>query len=196
MFFLMGAVGVAGWIITFVERFFLGLEYYERYGKQVLLVCSFGVAVVTTVAGVFLLLRRGKRGWAFSLGSMMVFLVGALALLPWNTIYGRTWFEANRGEFTALADSARQRKLNTNPSGYLRDRRGGQDVPIEVAPGRVLMLTTSLEEMSENMYLYIYDRSDAVWVDPCALKETTFDDYYRCTRLGDGWWWLDRKRYR
>jgi hypothetical protein len=69
MFLLMGAVGVAGWSITFVGRYFLWLEYYDRYGEQALLVCSFGVAMTTTGAAVVLLLRQGRRGQALNLES-------------------------------------------------------------------------------------------------------------------------------
>jgi hypothetical protein len=131
-----------------------------------------------------------------------VVLIVAVVLLPWNSIFGQTWYAANHAKFATLAATARQGELHADPSGWF-DRPdassltlgqlSSQDVPIGVAPGRVLMLGMSNEEVPENTYLYVYDRPDAARLNPCELDETTFDDDYRCTRLGDGWWWLHRK---
>jgi len=132
----------------------------------------------------------------------MVPLIVAVALLPWNKIFGWTWFVANHDKFATLANMARQEKLHADSSGWFEQQDASsltfnhldtQDVPLEVSPGRVLMLGMSNEEVSENMYLYVYGRPDAARLNPCKLKETTFDDYYRCTGLGESWWWLQRK---
>ncbi len=198
--FVLGAISVASSLVAATGRYLLWLDYRDDLGRQFVLVCAFAVAVISTAAWV-LLQRRGGGGMKGRVaGYVMVVLIAAIALLPWNGIFARTWFAANHGKFAFLADMAEKRELHTDSSHASgRERRYGfgvtfghgyQDEPVEVAPGRVLMLGMSYEEVPENMYLYIYGRPDAARLNPCRLKETTFADHYRCTRLGDGWWWL------
>jgi len=197
---LIGTISVANWLVVITGRYLLWLEYYDYSGKKLILACSFTIAVIS-MAVLVVLLRRSRSAWAYAISFAMVALIVAVVLLPWNSIFGRTWFAANHAKFVTLANAARQGKLHADSSGWferqdassLTFNHGAQDVPIEVSPGRALMLSMSNEEVSENMYLYVYDRPDAARLNPCKLKETTFDDYYRCTLLGDSWWWLQRK---
>ncbi|WP_214414979.1 hypothetical protein [Sphaerisporangium fuscum] len=57
---------------------------------------------------------------------MTVILCAAAVLLPWNGIFGRTWFVIHHGKFTALAQLATDGTLprDTPSSGWV-------DVPDE-----------------------------------------------------------------
>ncbi|MEV0150412.1 MULTISPECIES: hypothetical protein [unclassified Nonomuraea] len=199
------ATMVASWLVVVTGRYLLWLEYDDRIIEQLILGIAFIVAVLSTSWWAQRLVRRRGDIRDYVAVGAVVGLCAAVVLLPWNGIFGRTWFAVHHGKFTALAQLAKDRKLSVDgPSGgwvhlpdefdVLRfDHLSTQDVPIELYPGHVLTMGLSDEEVPENMFLYLYDRPDAARVSPCDLTATTFDDYWRCSRLGDGWWWLARK---
>jgi hypothetical protein len=203
--YALTATIVASWLVVVTGRYLLWLEYYDRIIEQLILGIAFVVAVLSTLWWAQRLVRRHRDIRGYVAAGAAVVLCAAVVLLPWNGIFGRTWFAVHHGKFTALAQLAKDRKLSADmPSvGWVHlpdefdvlhfDHPNTQDVPIELYPGRVLMMGLSNEEVSENMFLYIYDRPDAARVSPCDLTKTTFDDYYWCSRLSDGWWWLARK---
>ncbi|MEW9554448.1 hypothetical protein [Nonomuraea sp. NPDC050783] len=203
--YALSATMVVSWLVVVMGRYLLWLEYYGRIIEHLTLGAAFIVALLSTWEWAKRLERRRRdtRG-RLAIGAV-VGLCAAVVLLPWNGVFGRTWFAVHHGKFTALAQLAEEMKLPTDtPSGgwvdlpaefdlLPFDHLHTQDVSIETYPGRVLMMDLSDEEVSENMFLYIYGRPDAARTSPCDLTETTFDDFYECTRLGDGWWWMARK---
>ncbi|MGA5765262.1 hypothetical protein [Nonomuraea bangladeshensis] len=203
--YALSATMVVSWLVVVMGRYLLWLEYDDRIIEQLVLGAAFIVALLSTWGWAKRLERRRRdiRG-RLAVGAV-VGLCAAVVLLPWNGVFGRTWFAIHHGKFTALAQLAKERKLPTDVSsgGWVDlpvefdvlhyDHLNTQDVPIEPYPGRVLMMALSDGEVSENMFLYIYGRPDAARTSPCDLTETTFDDFHECTRLGDGWWWMPRK---
>ncbi|MFD0857124.1 hypothetical protein ACFQ07_33270 [Actinomadura adrarensis] len=166
-----------------------------------LLIVAYAAAGIATVAWVGRLWRRHRRTWAWAVGGATVVLVLSVTQVPWNRVFGRSWYAAHRTKFQAMADAARRGELHPDIDGRVRGHHssvpdfghGLQDVPVPGAPGRVLMAAMSSEEVSENMDVHVYGRPDAARTDPCKIATATFGEYYRCTRLGGGWWWLHRR---
>ncbi|TDC54894.1 hypothetical protein E1281_15125 [Actinomadura sp. KC345] len=166
-----------------------------------LLVVAYAAAVIATVAWVVLFWRHHYRAWAWAVGGATLALVVTITQVPWNNVFGRTWYTAHHTEFQTLADAAHQEQLHPDSDGWVRGHdssvpnfgHGLQDVPVPGAPGRVLMAGMSSEEVSENLYVHVYGRPDAARIDPCTITTATFGEHYRCARLGAGWWWLQRR---
>ncbi|MFI0451902.1 hypothetical protein [Actinomadura sp. 6N118] len=198
----VAAISVVGWLLVIVGYYFPWRGYYD-YALRALafLVVAYVAAIIATVVWVVLLWRRHHRAWARGVGGATIALVVTITQVPWNGVFGRSWYATHRTKFQALADAARQGELHPDAGDWVRGRNfsvpnfghGLQDAPIPDAPGRVLMAPMSPEEVSENVYVYVYDRSDGARIDPCTLTTATFGEYYRCTRLGTGWWWLQRR---
>ncbi|TDC81450.1 hypothetical protein [Actinomadura sp. 7K507] len=195
------AIGVVGWLCVIVGHYFPWRGYYDSAPLAVsLLFIAYVVAILATVAWVVRFWRRGHHAWASAVGGAAIVLVVTITQVPWNGVFGRSWYAAHHAKFQALADAARQGELHPDSDGWVRGRdssvpnfgHGLQDVSVPKAPGRVLIAGMSSEEVSENVYLYIYGRPDAAQIDPCTLTKATFGEYYRCTRLSAGWWWLQR----
>ncbi|MGP3920628.1 hypothetical protein [Nonomuraea sp. 10N515B] len=199
----LGVISVLSWLVVITGRYLLWLEYDDRHLEKLILMSAHVVAAISTM--VWVLLARGGSVRKYVAITGIIGLTVLVALLPWNGIFARTWFAAHHSSFTALAVLAEGRKLKTDmPEGgwvelpgrfdhLAPGRNAAEDGSFDSHPGRVLILGLSHDEVPENSFLYVYDRPDAARVNPCELKGTGFQAYYRCTGLGARWWWLQRR---